>query len=60
MSGLNIGELVKLANIPEVIFTIVQKNIDGSVNIEAQLSATQIMSYCDIAPEMLRKVRPLL
>lgn len=56
MVALNIGEQVKIANMPDIIFTVVGKNLDGSVNIEAHLDGTKFMSYADIAPEMLRKV----
>ena len=53
--GMQIGEQVKLAIMPDVIFKIIKQNTDGSFEVEANFG-NQHISYGNIAPEMLRRV----
>ena len=55
MTTMQIGELVKLATMPELIFKIIKRNTDGSYEVAANLG-NQNISYGHIAPEMLRRV----
>lgn len=55
MTTMQIGELVKLATMPELIFKIIKRNSDGSYEVVADLG-NQNISYGHIAPEMLRRV----
>jgi hypothetical protein len=55
MTEMKIGEQVKLAIMPDVIFKIVKQNTDGSFEVQAAFG-NQNISYGNIAPEMLRRV----
>lgn len=56
MDVLETGQWVKMAIMPDLVFKIIQKNADGSFEIEAQLGNEQTINYGNIAPEMLRKM----
>ena len=55
MTTMQIGELVKLATMSELIFNIIKRNTDGFYDVDANLG-NQNISYGHIAPEMLRRV----
>ena len=55
MNTMQVGEQVKLAIMPEIIFKITKQNTDGSFEVQAHLG-NQDISYGNIAPEMLRRV----
>ena len=53
--SMNVGEQVKLAVMPDIVFKIIKKNTDGSFEVAAHFG-NQHISYDNIAPEMLRRV----
>ena len=53
---MQVGEQVKLAIMPDVVFKIIKQNTDGSFEVQANLGNQQI-SYGHIVPEMLRRVK---
>lgn len=53
--SMQVGQQVKLAVMPDVIFKIIKQNADGSFEVEAHFG-NQHISYGNIAPEMLRLV----
>lgn len=59
MIAIQIGQQVKLASIPDIVFTVIAKNLDGSFQIEGKLSAENMLTYAHICGEMLRPISPL-
>ena len=51
-----VGEKVKIATQPDIVFEIIQVNNDHSYEIQYQLSDQQIFKYGNIPAEMLQKV----
>lgn len=56
MKSFEIGQLVRLASNPEIIFKIIQINRDYSFEIQVQSWDSNHLSYNNVPPEMLRKV----
>lgn len=56
MNKIGIGSDVMMATIENVVFTVINKNVDGSFEIEAILDGKNIIKYGNIAQEMLRLV----
>jgi hypothetical protein len=50
---LHVGQQVKLANLPHMIFKIVAYNNDGSYRIVADIAGQQRLEYDHVAQEML-------
>ena len=49
-------ELGVLEKVENIVFEVINKNVDGSFEIEAKLDGTNIIKYGNIAQEMLRLV----
>ena len=56
MSDIRIGSNVMMATVENIVFEVINKNVDGSFEIEAKLDGTNIIKYGNIAQEMLRLV----
>ena len=56
MTTFEIGNKVKLATHPELIFDVVRINQDQSYELQIRLSETKILSYGNISAEMLKKI----
>ena len=56
MNKICIGSDVMMATIENIVFTVINKNVDGSFEIEAILDGKNIIKYGNIAQEMLRLV----
>lgn len=56
MTKFDIGQSVRLASNPDIIFQITQINIDRSVQIQVLCSGLSHLTYDNVSPEMLRKV----
>lgn len=56
MTKICIGSDVMMATIENIVFTVINKNVDGSFEIEAILDGKNIIKYGNIAQEMLRLV----
>lgn len=56
MTHIKIGHQVKLAQFEHYIFTVTATHQDGSFSIETTLDGQQILSYQNVAQEMLRPV----
>ena len=56
MNKFIVGDKVKIAIQPEVVFEISKVNHDHSYEIQYQLSDQQVLQYDNIAAEMLKKV----
>ncbi|AWL29664.1 hypothetical protein DJ533_14345 [Acinetobacter defluvii] len=56
MTKIIIGEKVKLATQPELVFVVTKINLDQSYEIQLQNFSNQVLSYDNIPLEMLRVV----
>ncbi len=56
MNKFIVGDKVKIATQPDVVFVISHVNHDHSYEIQYQLSDQQVLKYGNIAAEMLQKV----
>ncbi|MFW1859769.1 hypothetical protein [Acinetobacter defluvii] len=56
MTKITIGEKVKLATQPELVFVVTKINLDQSYEIQLQNFSNQVLSYDNIPLEMLRVV----
>lgn len=56
MMHIKIGQQVKLAQFEHYIFTVTATHQDGSFTVETTLDGQQILSYQNVAQEMLRPV----
>ncbi|NNP71541.1 hypothetical protein A7P53_03625 [Acinetobacter defluvii] len=56
MTKITIGEKVKLAIQPELVFVVTKINLDQSYEIQLQNFSNQVLSYDNIPMEMLRVV----
>ena len=56
MMDIKIGQQVKLAHFEHYIFTVTATHQDGSFTVETTLDGQQILSYQNVAQEMLRPV----
>lgn len=60
MMHIKIGQQVKLAKFEHYIFTVTATHQDGSFTVETTLDGQQILSYQNVAQEMLRPVMLLI
>jgi len=56
MNHIEIGQQVTLAQFENTIFTVTKVHPDGSFTVETTLDGQQILSYQNVAQEMLRPV----
>lgn len=56
MTKISIGQKVKLATQPELVFVVTKINLDQSYEIQLQSVSNQVLSYDNIPMEMLRVV----
>lgn len=60
MSSFVVGQRVKMASHPELVFEIVAINADQSFEIQSNISSLQHLKYHHISFEMLRAVVDVL
>lgn len=54
MNNLEVGQQVKLAQFEQYIFKVTATHQDGPYTVETQLDGQQVLSYQNVAQEMLR------
>ena len=56
MKSFEMGQLVRLATNPDIVFKIVQINCDSSYQIQMNSWDSTLLSYDNVPAEMLRKI----